>query len=304
MNGQRPRAEISAWRPDVPGIAEVFHARFVDHAYPAHTHDTWALMIIDDGSVEFALDRHRHGATGGGVALLPPGVSHDGRTVTDSGFRKRVLYLDTTVLPERLAGPAVGVPVLHDRLLRHRVHQLHTALAHPADTFEAESRLSFLRERLHAHLASPRPGTPGREAGPLAAALRELLDARIQEGITLQEATAILCAHPTHLIRCFKQTYGLPPHTYLTGRRVDRARGLLLAGHRPAEIATTVGFHDQAHLHRHFTRHVGTTPARYAALATGRLRAADGRRRSPGADHPFGGTRRRPGTGRGESGVR
>ncbi|WP_254068953.1 hypothetical protein [Streptomyces sp. TM32] len=24
------------------------------------------------------------------------------------------------------------------------------------------------------------------------------------------------------------------------------------------------GFHDQAHLHRHFTRYVGTTPGRYA----------------------------------------
>jgi transcriptional regulator GlxA family with amidase domain len=29
-------------------------------------------------------------------------------------------------------------------------------------------------------------------------------------------------------------------------------------------VATAVGFHDQAHLHRHFTRLVGTTPGRYA----------------------------------------
>ncbi|MFE1775152.1 AraC family transcriptional regulator [Streptomyces sp. NPDC059008] len=286
-----PPTTVSAWQPSVPGLSEVFHARFTDHAYPAHTHDTWALMILDDGSVDFALDRRRHGATGTGkVVLLPPGVSHDGRTVTATGFRKRVLYLDTTVLPERLTGSAVDDPVLHDALLRHRIHQLHTALGDAGTAtdagsegrpragggcgdaaFEAASRLAFIRERLYLHLAPPDrldalgPRTPGREANRLAAELRELLDSRIPAGISLQEAAAVLHAHPTHLIRCFKQTYGLPPHAYLTGRRIDRARRLLLDGHRPAEVAPAVGFHDQAHLHRHFTRHVGTTPGRYVA---------------------------------------
>jgi hypothetical protein len=30
-------SRVRVWRPDVPGIDEVFHARFVDHAYPPHT---------------------------------------------------------------------------------------------------------------------------------------------------------------------------------------------------------------------------------------------------------------------------
>ena len=50
-----PRTTISAWRPPVAGIAEVFHAHFTEHAYPSHTHDTWALMILNDGAVDFAL---------------------------------------------------------------------------------------------------------------------------------------------------------------------------------------------------------------------------------------------------------
>ncbi|MCX4664140.1 helix-turn-helix domain-containing protein [Streptomyces uncialis] len=270
MASDRPRTSISAWRPSVPGIAEVFHAHFTDHAYPAHTHDTWDLMILDDGSVDFALDRRRHGATGStSILLLPPGVPHDGRTVTASGFRKRNLYLDETVLPQRLAGRAVDAPVLSDGPLRHRIHRLHTALVHAGDGFEAECRLSFIRERLHLHLDALRPREPGREASRLATGLRELLDSRIRAGVSLSEAAAVLHAHPTHLIRCFKQTYGLPPHRYLTGKRVDQARRLLLDGHRPAGVAADVGFHDQAHLSRHFTRHVGTTPARYQRARTG-----------------------------------
>ncbi|MEK2475777.1 AraC family transcriptional regulator [Streptomyces noursei] len=270
MASDRPHTSISAWRPPVPGITEVFHAHFTDHAYPAHTHDTWDLMILDDGSVDFALDRHRHGATGStSVLLLPPGVPHDGRTVTESGFRKRNLYLDGSVLPQHLAGRAVDTPVLMDGLLRGRIDQLHAALVHPGDGFEAESRLSFIRERLHFHLARLQPRAPGREANRLAAELRELLDSRTHVGLSLHEAAATLHAHPTHLIRCFKQTYGLPPHAYLTGKRIEHARRLLLDGHRPAEVATTIGLHDQAHLNRHFTRHVGTTPARYQRTRTG-----------------------------------
>jgi AraC-like DNA-binding protein len=263
--GSRTAAhEVDAWTPAVPGITEVLHAHFTDHAYPVHTHDTWDLMILDDGAVDFALDRRRHGADDAStVILLPPGVPHDGRTVTATGFRKRVLYLDTAVLPERLAGAAVDVPVLGDALLRRRIHQLHTALRHRGDALEGESRLAFIRERLLFHLDAREAAEPGREAARLAARLRELLDARVSDGLTLDEATALLHAHPTHLIRCFKQAYGLPPHTYLTGKRIERARGLLLAGQRPVDVAVAVGFYDQAHLNRHFTRHMGVSPARF-----------------------------------------
>ncbi|WP_327735350.1 AraC family transcriptional regulator [Streptomyces nojiriensis] len=276
MAAIRPPSTVSAWQPSVAGIAEVFHARFTDHAYPAHVHDTWTLMILDGGRVDFALDGARHGlGVSDAVVLLPPGVSHDGRTVTEAGFRKRVLYLDTSVLPERLTGAAVDTPLLADPALRERVHGLHLALAE-RDPFEAQSRLAFVRERLHRRLAGRAAEGPGTDTGTgrvpvpvpgarVAVRLRELLDARVAEGITLAEASAELgYPHPTHLIRSFKAAYGLPPHAYLTGRRVELARRLLLAGVRPAEAATAAGFYDQAHLTRHFGRHVGTSPARFA----------------------------------------
>jgi AraC-like ligand binding domain len=104
-------AEVTAWRPSVPGVAEVFHARFVDHVYPAHTHDAWTLLIVDDGAVRFDLDRHQHGALTSQVTLLPPHVPHDGRPATPRGFRKRVLYLDTGQLGEELIGAAVDRPL-------------------------------------------------------------------------------------------------------------------------------------------------------------------------------------------------
>lgn len=261
-DGERPR--ITAWRPEVPGVAEVFHARFAEHAYPMHTHEAWTLLIVDDGAITFDLDRHHHGAAGGWMMLLPPHVPHDGRAASPGGFGKRVLYLDETVLGADLIGAAVNAPILRDSVLGHRLHQLHRALAQPGEELEAESRLTLIRERLYSHLRA-RDQARVRPPATLAVRLRELLDARVTTGLTLATAAAELNAHPTHLVRSFTTSFGLPPHRYLTGRRVELARGRLLAGERPADVALATGFYDQAHLTRHFKRHLGISPARYAA---------------------------------------
>lgn len=261
-----PSADIRAWRPVIPGVVEVLHATFTDHSYPLHTHDAWTLLIIDAGAVTYELDRHTHGAVGDRVTILPPHVPHDGRAATPHGFRKRVLYLDEQVLGSGALGVAVDRPDIPDLRLRHRIATLHDVLAGGDEELEAESRLAFVREGLLTHLRDR--VVPAREDPMLARRLRELLDARLLDGITLEEAGTLLQRHPTHLVRAFTRAHGLPPHRYVTGRRIDRARRLLLAGMPAAQVAAATGFHDQSHLTRHFVRMLGTTPGRYARRAS------------------------------------
>ncbi|KUN37437.1 AraC family transcriptional regulator [Streptomyces longwoodensis] len=262
------RQEVTAWRPRVRGVTEVFHAHFTEYAYPMHVHDAWTLLIVDDGAVRYDLERHEHGTPHDTVTLLPPHVPHNGAPATPHGFRKRVVYLDASVLGEDLIGAAVDGPDLRDALLRRRVGRLHTALARPGDELEAESRLTFVAEHLRARL-DERLRPTGRDARDpaLARRLRELLDARVTDGVTLEEAARLLHAHPAHLVRAFSGAYGIAPHQYLTSRRVGRARRLLLDGLPPGEVATTAGFFDQAHLTRHFRRLVGVPPGRYRRSA-------------------------------------
>jgi AraC-like DNA-binding protein len=257
------RPEITAWRPDVPGIHEVFHARFTTHAYPSHTHDAWTLLIVDDGMVRYDLDRHEHGALRDQVTLLPPGVPHDGRSVRPEGFRKRVLYLTNDALAAGLVGAAVDRPALADPVLRTRVHQLHEALR--GEDLEAQSRFALIRDRLRWHLDGADGGGGGVAPAKATAAhrLRELLDAHLPDTVSLDDAAALIDVHPASLVRAFSREFGIPPHRYVTGRRLDQARRHLLAGHPAAEAATLAGFYDQAHLTRHFTRLLGIGPARY-----------------------------------------
>ncbi|MFP5022102.1 helix-turn-helix domain-containing protein [Pseudonocardia phyllosphaerae] len=258
---------VRAWRPaHVPGVSEVLHARFVTHRYPMHAHSTWTVLIVDEGAVRYDLDRRAHGTEEAPVTLLPPGVAHDGRAAAGTGFRKRVLYLDPHVLgvgePGRDGvGPAVDRPGVADPVLRRRLEQLHRVLTTDGEDLHAESRLALVGERLARHLDPARETVPVAD-GP-AERLRDLLDSRVVEGLTLDEAGRLLHTHPGHLVRAFSRRFGLPPHRYLDGRRVERARALLLDGLPPAQAAAAAGFHDQSHLNRRFVRLTGVTPGRY-----------------------------------------
>jgi AraC-like DNA-binding protein len=261
---ERPTQWVRAWKPEVPGIHEVFHARFVDHAYPAHTHDAWTVFTLDEGSIAYDLERRQRGVEGSKVTLLPPHVVHDGRPAASAGYRKRVLYVGTEVLGEHLIGPAVDEPDLLDPSLVRGFRSLHRALDVPGDAFEAESIFALVASRLAEHLGERREADDDSPPGiSIAEELRDLLDARLSVGIPLAEAGRILEVSPAHLVRSFTHRFGISPHRYLIGRRIEAARRQLLDGQPVARVAADVGFHDQAHLARHFKRHVGTTPGAY-----------------------------------------
>lgn len=253
---------VRAWHPPVPSLREAYHARF-DHAYPMHAHDDWAVMIVDDGAVEYRLDRGEHQATTSALTLLPPGVPHDGRSATEgSSYRKRVLYLEPSWLPESAQGLAAKNPTLAGDDLLTSARRVHAALEHSGDLMAAEHWLLAVRGQALAHLGG---ATPAPRDAPLARRLRELLDGRLAEAFTIASAAEELGAHPSHLVRVFSRAYGIAPHRYLVARRVDLARRLLVDGHRPADAAALSGFHDQAHLTRHFRRVLGTTPGAFSA---------------------------------------
>lgn len=232
MADATPGDRMRAWRPDVPGVREVLQAELSAHAYPLHVHDEWSLLLIDRGAVDYRLGRHERRAPASTLSVLPPGVAHD--------------------------APLVGDPTVARLAAR-----FHAAVAAPGDRFVAESVLRMLVIRVEAALGSRAP-TSAADA-PLAVRLRELLDGRLVDPPTLAECGTALGATPEHLIRTFVRAYGIPPHRYLIGRRVEAARRLLLDGVAPAQVAARIGFVDQAHLTRTFRRTLGTTPARFAA---------------------------------------
>lgn len=261
-----PAPQLRAWRPALSGVAEVLHARFTDHAYPMHAHSSWTLLIVDDGAVRYDLDRHERGAYGDVVTLLPPHVPHNGCPTSSRGFRKRVLYLDTDLLPGNLVGASVDTSAIPDPGLRRAVSALHRDLLLPGEDLAAEARLADIAERLRARLGHP--SVPSRPDSLAAYRLRDLLEDRVVAGLSLAEAAALLHFHPAHLVRAFGRQFGMSPHQYLISRRVDLARTLILQGRPLWSVAAGSGFYDQPHLLRHFKRILGVSPGVFARTGT------------------------------------
>jgi AraC-like DNA-binding protein len=92
----------------------------------------------------------------------------------------------------------------------------------------------------------------------------EYLREHLADPVTLDDLAAHAELDKFHLCRAFRVQIGLPPHAYLTGMRIARAKELLRRGARASDVAPLVGIYDQAQLTKHFRRLVGTTPARYA----------------------------------------
>jgi AraC-like DNA-binding protein len=189
-------------------------------------------------------------------------VVHDGGPTTSRGFRKRVVYLDQDVFAPSLIGAAVDGPLILDDGLRRGASTLDDALV-LGDDLRAESALALVVERLTWHLAGRPPAVAAPEPGALAQRAREILDADPAGVSRIADVAASLGVSSAHLVRSFTRSYGIPPHRYLLGRRLDLARRRLLDGQPPAEVAIATGFYDQSHLGRHFDQLLATTPGRY-----------------------------------------
>lgn len=93
---------------------------------------------------------------------------------------------------------------------------------------------------------------------------KEMLLAKSQGNVSIEEIATACNLSRSYFIRAFRETTQRTPHQWLLEKRIDRAREMLKhSDYSLSEIAIACGFSDQSHFTRTFSQLIGTPPGNW-----------------------------------------
>lgn len=93
---------------------------------------------------------------------------------------------------------------------------------------------------------------------------RDFMEANLSQPLSIPHIADAACFSPYHFQRCFRMVFHETPHQYLTRRRLERARRLLLQTDMPVtEICYAVGFESLGSFSWLFRQRVGLSPEQF-----------------------------------------
>jgi AraC family transcriptional regulator len=159
-----------------------------------------------------------------------------------------------------------------DPLLAEIAYAIASELQFPTSSGRllAETLASSLAARLvQNHLGSspaqafPRITQEGLDRRRLCRVL-EYIEANLEGDLSVDQLASIACLSRFHFARAFKAAVGRSPHRYVSAKRLERAKALLIRRDQSlVEIALALNFSCQANFTRAFRQMTGQSPGQY-----------------------------------------
>lgn len=255
-------------QPDLHGV-ETLTARYIRQTFKPHAHDEYMFGVIESGVHAVWCRGAMNLVPAGTVVTMRPGDVHHGGAGDGSGWGQRMVYISeagirailSDIADREIAAPLDFAAAFHLRpAMAKRFAALHAALHGSPGTLTRDVALDGLMRMVLSELAQGADGRdPARPDGRILDAI-ELLRARVDEDVSLDELCAVSGLRRRQTIAAFRRHTGLPPHAWHIQQKIERVKRLLRAGTPATRAAAEVGFADQSHMARHFAAIVGMTP--------------------------------------------
>lgn len=249
----------------------LLEASMSDFSYGTHAHEEFSFGVTLSGRQDFfALGEH-HKSHVGNVIVFNPEDAHDGHSGGDDTLHYKMLYVHPDQLSPMLKSAGVERakdfrveqtvqqdPVLKAHILRlaQLVEQSNTsALEHSSTLFEFAEYLA--RQKGIQIESKPRSKDPVFER------VRDYLHAHVSEEVSLDALSQVAHMSKYHLLRRFRDYFGMTPHQYWQNYRINRAKEAIELGVPLADVAFAFGFTDLSYFNRRFKPIFGITPYQF-----------------------------------------
>jgi AraC family transcriptional regulator len=218
--------------------------------------------------------------TTGTIWLKPIGAKSDVARIGAPTVQVMHIYVPTLVFgrlvndynlpvsPGRSIRYSCGV---QDQVIDQIGRSVLSEMTHPsaAGRMLIETSSLFLAARLaHTYLEAggippQAPSCHGLDAARLRRVL-EYVDEHLAGDITVADLANVACLSIFHFTRAFAAAVGVPPHRYVSERRLENAKAMIAAGRASLwKIALDSQFSSQSSFTRAFRRATGMTPGEY-----------------------------------------
>jgi AraC family transcriptional regulator len=269
--------DITRWNGIEADTVEIVRREPFEYQLKASCH----LLIMaergerDDGeTVVEGLPKSTRREFGGRLSFVPRGHKFSGWQKPRVLTRVTYFYIDPRgplLDPELRFAEIEFKPRLffHDRDLWAIASKLKEQAEHPAPGKQQYAEALGI---LLAHeLMRINNGAGAEESGYVRGGLAAWQKTRVTDYVEEHLAESVLLSHlaevarlsPFHFSRAFKQSFGLPPLRYVTGRRIERAKTLLAGEASITEIGFAVGFGETSSFTTAFRKHAGVTPTTF-----------------------------------------
>jgi AraC family transcriptional regulator len=245
--------------------------RSIREPYTSVLYDQIICMVLRSGSFEAGVRRSemkKYAYDAGEIILA--------RRHVEQWFRTEDLHLLVVRISDAALSAACdgGKADLRygPKLVDARVGELITAVnaeriaGFPNGPLFLDSAEQELADALVDRHAVRRRSAPTYGGGLTPARLRrvaELVHAKIEEELSLDEMAEEAGLSTAHFSQTFRKSTGKSPHQFVLNHRVERAKRMLRADMRILDVAVACGFKTQQHFARVFRQLCGASPTEY-----------------------------------------
>lgn len=233
--------------------------------YYIHTHANTELYCFVAGAAEFYVEGTTYSLEPGDILLMRPGEAHYVQVDESVPYERVCIHFDTDIFNSLDLEHVLTQAIFLRKAGLHNRYRMGPSGIDAMKRITAQNNririlgnLVLLLQTISEAFSAQREQQSVQDT--LETRVIRYINQNLEKDLSLQKLCDRFYVSRTQLCRMFRQTTGTSIGRYVTGKRLLRARELLLQGIKPTEAYAICGYGDYSTFFRAYTRLFGHSP--------------------------------------------